>query len=135
MESRPKTILRWLLTLGMVGAGINHFISPAPYIAMMPVELPAPAGLVYVSGVFEILGGLGLVLPQTRRAAAWGLIALLVAVFPANVNMAWNDLPLGGKPVASWILWLRLPLQAVLIALTYWYTRPPSGSKSAATGP
>jgi uncharacterized membrane protein len=119
-----KTILRWVLTIFMVGAGINHFRSPAPYLGMMPAELPHPGLLVQLSGVAEILGGLGLILPQTRRTTAWCLIALFVAIFPANLNMALNHLPLGDQPVATWALWARLPLQVVLIVWAYWFTRP-----------
>lgn len=118
-----KTALRWLLTVVMVGAGANHFISPDPYVAMMPVELPRPLLLVYVSGVAEIAGGFGLILPATRRLAAWGLIALFVAVFPANLNMALNELPLGTTTVPTWALWARLPLQIVFIVWAYWFTR------------
>ena len=121
-----KTILRWVLTVFMVGAGVNHFVNPAPYLGMMPAEIPAGwhLALVDISGVAEALGGLGLILPQTRRLAAWGLIALFVAVFPANLNMAVNHLPLGTSPVPQWALWARLPLQLVLIAWAFWYTRP-----------
>jgi uncharacterized membrane protein len=118
-----KSALRWLLTVFMVAAGVNHFISPEAYVAMVPSALPAHEALVYISGVAEIAGGLGLILPATRRLAAWGLIALLVAVFPANINMAVNDLPLGGRDVPAWALWGRLPLQLVLIAWAFWYTR------------
>lgn len=134
MSSRKlKPVLRWALTVVMVAAGANHFIHPAPYLGMMPAELPVSthAPLVYISGVFEILGGLGLILPATRRLAAWGLIALLVAVFPANVNMAVNQLPLGDTVVPGWALWARLPLQAVAIAWAWWFTR--SDSPSGAT--
>ncbi|MEO8702957.1 MAG: DoxX family protein [Kofleriaceae bacterium] len=120
-----KTVLRWILTVVMVLAGVNHFISPESYVAMMPDALPAHLALVYISGVAEIAGGLGLILPQTRKLAAWGLILLFIAVFPANLNMALNDLPLGGKPVPAWALWGRLPLQLVLIAWAYWFTRTP----------
>ena len=120
---RAKVILRWVLTVFMVGAGFNHFVSPDAYVGMMPAELPAPLLLVQISGVAEILGALGLILPQTRRLAAWGLIALFVAVFPANLNMAINELPLGTTHVATWMLWARLPLQLVLIAWAFWYTR------------
>jgi uncharacterized membrane protein len=119
-----KTVLRWLLTLFMVAAGVNHFLDPGPYAAMIPAALPAPRALVYLSGVAEILGGLGLILPATRRLAAWGLVALFVAIFPANVNMAVNDLQLLDRPVPSWVLWARLPLQAVLVLWAWWYTRP-----------
>lgn len=119
-----KAALRWLLTAAMVAAGANHFIAPATYVAMMPAALPAHLALVYVSGVAEIAGGLGLILPATRRLAAWGLVALLLAVFPANVNMAIHHLPLGARAVPAWALWARLPLQALLIAWAWWYTRP-----------
>jgi uncharacterized membrane protein len=120
---RAKTVFRWLLTVVMVGAGLNHFREPDTYIAMIPDALPARAALVHVSGVAEILGGLGLILPATRKLAAWGLIALLVAVFPANVNMAIHGLPLGGTELPAWALWARLPLQLVAIAWAYWFTR------------
>ena len=108
----------------MVGAGANHFIDPAPYVGMMPDALPAHLELVYVSGVAEILGGLGLILPATRRLAAWGLILLYLAILPANINMAVNHLPLGKSEVPSWALWGRLPLQVALIAWAFWFTRP-----------
>lgn len=120
---RLKPGFRWILTVVMIGAGANHFIAPDTYVAMMPAALPAHLALVYLSGVAEILGGLGLILPATRKLAAWGLIALFVAVFPANLNMAINGLPLGTTEVPSWALWARLPLQLVAIAWAYWFTR------------
>jgi uncharacterized membrane protein len=123
LKRNLKTALRWLLTAFMVAAGANHFVAPDTYAAMVPAELPAPLALVYISGVAEILGGLGLVLRPTRRLAAWGLIALYVAVFPANLNMALNHLQLGTSDVPSWALWGRLPLQGVLIAWAWWFTR------------
>jgi uncharacterized membrane protein len=127
-----RTILRWLLTLFMVVAGANHFVAPAAYLGMMPSFLPAPAALVAISGVAEILGGLGLILPATRRLAGWGLIGLFVAIFPANINMAVHHLPLGGRPIPSWALWARLPLQAVLVVWAYWCVQP---NKSSARVP
>lgn len=123
MTRQVRAISRWVLTIFMVGAGMNHFVNPAPYLGMMPDVLPAHLALVDISGVAEILGGLGLILPATRRLAAWGLIALLVAVFPANLNMALNHLPLGTSVVPAWALWVRLPLQLVLIAWAYSFTR------------
>jgi uncharacterized membrane protein len=123
MTWNGRAVSRWVLTVFMVGAGVNHFLSPATYVAMMPAILPAPLALVYVSGVAEILGGLGLILPATRRLAAWGLIALLVAVFPANLNMAINHLPLGSQPVPAWALWARLPLQLLLLWWAATFTR------------
>jgi len=125
-----KLILRWLLTVAMVAAGINHFVSPDTYIAMMPDALPAHRVLVYLSGIAETAGGLGLILPATRKLAAWGLILVFVAVFPANLNMALNDVPLGGSSIPSWALWARLPLQLVFIAWAWWFTRDDRVTKS-----
>jgi uncharacterized membrane protein len=122
---RAKTCFRWLLTAAMVGSGLNHFRVPDTYTTMIPDALPAPGALVAISGIAEILGGLGLILPATRKLAAWGLIALLIAVFPANVNMAVNELPLGSVHLPAWALWARLPLQLVAIAWAYWFTRDP----------
>ncbi len=119
-----KTFLRWVLTTFMVTLGALHFARPEPFVAIMPEALPAHLALVYVSGVFEILGGLGLILPRTRRFAAWGLILLFLAVFPANINAAVNHLPMNGKVVPAWTLWARLPFQLVLVAWAYWFTRP-----------
>lgn len=119
--SRLRAVLRGLLALAMIGIGVAHFVEPDPFVRMMPAMLPAPLALVWVSGAFEVLGGAGLLVPRTRRAAALGLVALYVAVFPANVNMALNHISLDGvttlPPLA---LWLRLPLQAVLIAWALW---------------
>jgi uncharacterized membrane protein len=111
-----------LLSVLMVFAGAMHFIAPAGYVRTVPRWLPAPHVLVIVSGVFEILGGLGLLVPATRSWAAWGLIALFVAVFPANVNMALNNIGFGRRPTPAWLLWARLPLQAVLIAWAFAFT-------------
>lgn len=118
-----KRALRWLLAAFMTLAGINHFVAPAVYVGMMPAVLPAPLALVYVSGIAEIAGGLGLLHPRTRKLAAWGLIALFIAIVPANINMLVNKLPLGEHPVPVWALWARLPLQLVLIAWAYLFTR------------
>jgi uncharacterized membrane protein len=131
-EGKAKTVLRWVLTVFMTVAGVNHFVSPSAYAAIMPAALPAHLALVYISGVAEILGGLGLILPATRRLAAWGLVALLIAIFPANVNMAVNHLPLGDAPAPAWLLWARLPLQAVLVAWAWWFTRPGVPAESRA---
>jgi uncharacterized membrane protein len=119
-----KTIVRWFLTVAMVSVGVLHFVQPEGFVAIVPEVLPAKLALVYISGVAEIAGGLGLILPATRRLAAWGLIALYVAVFPANINMAVNQLPLGDQVLEPWQLWARLPFQLLFIGLAYWMTRP-----------
>ncbi len=118
-----KAVLRWLLTAFMAGSGVSHFRAPAAYIAIVPSALPSPAGLVFISGGAEVLGALGLIPTRTRRFAAWGIIALLIAVFPANVNMAVARLPLGRRRLPGWALYARLPLQALLVVWAFWYTR------------
>jgi uncharacterized membrane protein len=115
--------MRWVLTVFMTVAGINHFLAPAAYAKIVPASFPAPFALVYISGVAEVLGGLGLILPATRRLAACGLIALLIAVFPANINMAVNHISLGARPLPGWVLWGRLPIQALLVAWAFWFAR------------
>jgi uncharacterized membrane protein len=111
-----------LLAALFVAAGVAHFTRAEFYEKAMPDYLPAHAELVAISGVFEILGGLGILLPRTRRAAAWGLIALLVAVFPANLHMALNAERFPNIP--EWALWVRLPLQIPLILWALRYTKP-----------
>jgi uncharacterized membrane protein len=118
-----RRLARWLMAGAMVAIGITHFTAPKPYIRIVPAALPAPAALVYISGFFEILGGLGLLIPRLRRPAAWGLVALYVAVFPANINMALKNEPLAGKQ-RPLLLWLRLPLQPALIAMALWVGKP-----------
>ncbi len=132
--ARARTLLTLLLAALMIAAGIAHFVTPEPFVGIVPKVLPAPRMLVAVSGVFEIAGGAGLLLRRTRKLAAWGLIALYVAVFPANINMAVNNLPFGDHPPDPVFAWLRLPFQAVFIAWA-WYvgrlTREPAGAPSA----
>jgi uncharacterized membrane protein len=114
---------RVLLAAFFVGAGVTHFVFPAQYIRIVPPALPAPAVLVVVSGIAEILGGVGLLLPFTRRAAAWGLVLLLLAVFPANIYTAVAHVQFPGILNQSWVRWLRLPLQIPLLLWTLRYTR------------
>lgn len=114
-----RVVFRWILAAFFIAAGTNHFRVPGAYIAMIPPWLPWPAGLNLIAGVCELMGGIGVLLPPMRLAAGWGLIALLVAVFPANLHVAL----IGRMPGFSFsqaILWLRLPFQAVLIAWVAW---------------
>jgi uncharacterized membrane protein len=105
--------LPYALGVFFVGAGAAHFVWPDAYARIVPDSLPAHRSLVLVSGVAEMLGGIGVLFPRTRTAAGWGLLALLVAVFPANVNMALNA-PRFHDTAPAWALWTRLPLQFVL---------------------
>jgi uncharacterized membrane protein len=100
----------------MIGIGILHFVRPDGFVKIVPRALPAPLALVLVSGAFEILGGAGLLVPRARRLASYGLVALYLAVFPANVNMAVNDIQMEGVHVPEALLWLRLPFQLAFIA-------------------
>ena len=104
-----------------IGAGLNHFISTDFYLSIMPPCLPWHLPLVYASGVAETALGVLLLVRRWSKIAAWGLIFLLIAVFPANLHMALNaDLYSQISPI---VLWLRLPLQGLLIAWAYFYTR------------
>jgi uncharacterized membrane protein len=105
---------RFLLGLAFIGAGILHFTKREMYEAICPDYLPNHSALVTISGIAEIAGGVGTWIPQTRKAAGWGLIALLIAVFPANLNMALESERFA-RVAPAWALWLRLPLQAVLV--------------------
>jgi uncharacterized membrane protein len=113
------TFLRSACGPFFVVAGVLHFVKPKVYEAIVPPYLPAPAALVYLSGAAEIGGGLGLMLPATRRRAAWWLIATLVAVFPANLHMAQHPERYPKVPGGETLLKARLPLQAALIAWVF----------------
>jgi len=120
---RVRTAFRLILAVAMIAIGLDHFVSPDFFVRIVPRVLPAPLLLVQVSGFFEMLGGLGLLAPwkNVRRAAGIGLVALYVAVFPANVNMVVHP-ELGGS-IPHWALWVRLPFQLVFIALALWVSR------------
>ena len=120
-----RVVVRGALAAFMVGIGVSHLVDPGPFVAIMPAALAAHGWLlVIVSGVFEILGGIGILVPRTRRFSGWGLAALYVAVFPANVNMALHDLPANGVVLPHWVLVARLPFQLAFIGLALWVTAP-----------
>jgi uncharacterized membrane protein len=121
-----KAILKYLLAVFFVFGGVNHFRNPDFYLPMMPPYLPWHLPLVYLSGVFEILFGLTLIIPKLTRVAAWGLILLLIAIFPANIYMAQHAELFPGT--SQTFLWIRLPLQLLLILSAYWFTRPETPS-------
>ena len=122
---RRKEILRVVLAIALVIVGITHFIRPDQYARIVPPVFPAPVALVYISGVLEILGGIGLLIPVVSVAAAWGLIALFIGVFPANIYQTLHSIPIDGIPHHPWLYWARLPFQAVFIAWAWWYTQKP----------
>jgi uncharacterized membrane protein len=115
--------VRALVALGFVTSGVLHFTHTRAYERIMPPYLPLHRESVLVSGVAEIAGGAAVLAPQTRPAARWGLLALLAAVFPANVHMALN--PRDFKQIPPWALWLRLPFQG-LFAWAVWRATEPS---------
>ncbi len=120
-----KRFFKWLFAGLFVGSGILHFVSTATYERLMPPVLPYPRELVYASGFIEGALGVLLLIPKTRRGAAWALIPTLIAIFPANIygavtaGTAYPAMP--GVPV--WAAWLRLPLQFLLIAWAFRYTQ------------
>ena len=118
------------LALFFLGAGIMHFVKPGAYQATVPDPLPGHREIVYISGVAEIAGALALLDRRSAPWAGWWLIALLVAVFPANVNMAVNAERFRAVPEA--LLWVRLPIQVLLIA---WVWRVSSPLRSRSAGP
>lgn len=114
---------RIILGTLFIAAGILHFVIPQTYMRIMPPYLPHPRLLVEVSGLAEVLGGVGLLIRDTHRLAAWGLCALLFAVWPANIFMASAHLPFHGIMGQSWAQWTRVVLQIPLIYWAWLYTR------------
>lgn len=113
-------VCKFLFAVIFIGAGFLHFLRPEFYLRMMPPYLPAPWALVMISGAAEVILGFGLFFRKTQCIAAWGIILLLIAVFPANVQMAMHPELFPQFP--KWGLYVRLPLQFVLIGWAYCYT-------------
>ena len=121
MISKIKTISIIIMSLFYIGAGISHFFNPDWYVRIVPPILPFKIAIVYISGIFEIILGSLLIFPMTRFIAGWGLILLLLAVFPANIYVALTQ----GEAMDTtpMIAWARLPFQIVFIALAYWHSK------------
>ena len=120
-----KTVSKYLLAFFMVAAGTMHFVNPDFYLRIMPPYLPFHLELVYLSGFFEAALGLLLLFPRFSRFAAWGIIALLIAIFPANIYVYLHQDILPAPPIVHF---LRLPLQAAFILWAYWHTSRDVGS-------
>jgi uncharacterized membrane protein len=127
---RRKEVLRGVLAVSLVIVGLTHFLRADQYARIVPPPFP-PFTSVYLSGFFEILGGIGLLIPLVSVAAAWGLIALFIAVFPANIYMALHNIKVEGIPHNQTLYFIRWPFQLVLIAWAYWYTRHPEAQPGA----
>jgi len=122
-------VARTIMGVFYIVAGVAHFLNTRRYASIMPDYLPAHHELVLISGVAEIAGGLGVFIPQTRRAAAWGLIILLIVMMPANIWMV--QYPERYSDIPQWILWVRLPLQLPLIWWAWLYSRTDRISQSS----
>lgn len=118
--SQIRVVSKYLLAFFMIVAGTMHFVNPAFFLKIMPPYLPLHKELVLVSGIFEVLLGILLLVPKTSRLAAWGIVALLIAVFPANLYLYQHQDILPASPI---IHLLRLPLQGVFILWAYWHSR------------
>ncbi|GAB4001794.1 DoxX family protein [Spirosoma daeguense] len=114
-----NTISLYVQAFLYIVAGINHFLSPKMYLAIMPPYIPAHSLMVKLSGLAEVILGIGLLFPVTRSLSAWGIMLLLVAVFPANVYMAMSN---RFRKFPALLRWLRLPLQVILIWWAYQFT-------------
>ena len=116
-----KVVTKIVFGLLFIAAGANHFYNPKFYETIMPPYIPWPYAMVIISGIAEVVLGAALLVPQLSPYAAWGLILLLLAVFPANIHMATH--PELYPAIPTVLLWLRLPLQGVMLLWAYWYTR------------
>ena len=106
--------------------GIRHFIDPHFFMAIMPDYIPYHLEAVYISGICEIILGSMLLLKKTRKLAGWGLIALLIAVFPANIYLAQNEAAQQSLDISQSLAIIRLPFQVLFIGLAYWHTKDES---------
>ncbi|MEO6846865.1 MAG: MauE/DoxX family redox-associated membrane protein [Chthoniobacterales bacterium] len=120
-----KSIARLAISVLFLTTGILHLLHPLPFMEIVPRCLPAPKILVIISGICEIAGGVGLLIPQFRKPATIGLLLLLMAVLPANIYMATSHPYMNGHRILPLALWLRLPLQPLLMALIWWSATTP----------
>ena len=121
MISKIKYFSIIIMSLFYIGAGINHFLNPEWYVRIVPPILPFKTAIVYISGLFELILGVLLVFPKTRFIAGWGLIVLLLVIFPANIYVALTQ----GEAMDTtpMIAWTRLPFQFIFIAIAYWHSK------------
>lgn len=120
MKENLLKLLVVLMGLSYVWIGCQHFINPSFFLKIVPPYLAFHLELVYLSGGFEIIFGLGLLFKKTRFYASWGLVFLLIAVYPSNIYLAFNEIPQEAINVSSFMAsWVRLPIQFVLIWLAY----------------
>ncbi len=120
-----RRLLRVLLATLFLYAGTIHLIDPDLFLPIMPPWIPFHLPCIEISGVFELLGGIGLLVPIRRVQifTGWGLVLMLIAIFPANIYMAVEHIQIHGFPSQPWMGWARLPLQPLLILAVLWVTR------------
>lgn len=119
-----RRIALYALALFWVAGGVNHFLNPDFYVGIMPPYLPAQRELVFLSGVTEIIAGVGVIFSATRELAYWGIVAMLVAFLPVHVHMVVNSEIYTAQGVPYWLLWARFPVQVLFFAWAWWATRP-----------
>lgn len=124
-----KVVLQIILAIGMVVVGALHFSHPGGFEKIVPDFLPYHLAFVYTSGFLEVLGGVGLLIPGVSRYAAWLLVVLYIAVFPANLYQAVNNIKVAALPHDPPLIWLRLPFQAFLVAWAWWFTKEESNNR------
>ena len=120
--SLTKTMSKYSLATFMICAGVMHFVNPKFFLQIMPPYLPWHYGLVIISGICEVVLGLALLIRRTSRLAAWGIVALLIAVFPANIHLYQNQQIIPASPLLHL---LRLPLQVVFVLWAHLHTKGP----------
>ena len=124
----PKGIRKKIVLIGLaiffIYFGIDHFVNPDFYLSIMPPSFPLHEEAVYISGFFEIIGGIGVLVHRFRKIAGWGLFALLIAVYPANLYLAFYEEPQKLINISSFAAsWVRLPIQFIFLGLAYWHSK------------
>ena len=119
-----KNISIIIMSFFYIYVGIQHFIDPSWFVQIMPPYLPFHYEAVYISGFFEIIFGMLILVPKTRYVASWGLILLLISVYPANIYLAFNEAPQQAIGISQFFAsWIRLPIQFIFIGLAYWHSK------------
>ncbi len=119
-----KNISIIIMSFFYIYVGIQHFIDPSWFVQIMPPYLPFHYEAVYISGFFEIIFGILILVPKTRYVASWGLILLLISVYPANIYLAFNQAPQQAIGISQFFAsWIRLPIQFIFIGLAYWHSK------------
>ena len=119
-----KIVTIYIMSIFYIQIGIKHFTNVEWFMKIMPPYLPYHKELVYLSGIFEIIFGLMILFEKTRFWGSWGLILLLLAVYPANIYLAFNQEPQELIGISSFAAsWIRLPIQFILIGIAYWHSK------------